>query len=247
MNPALDFSDHSVGVPTRVVSPPASVISFSKRVLIACPWQKQVHPITAFCISQLTDKRKTASSLSYGDAFVAHTRNHIADKFLETDLEFMLTIDDDMVVPMGDAGWFKTVTGWDWMPDESARLNTLDRLMSHQKTLVGALYFGRHKNGPPVFSEGQIPAAASFARKAPHNQLSLVNWVGTGAMLIHRNVFLDIEKKYPRLSRAQNGGFGQWFTSSEHQVVDGLERIQKMLSEGPMDGIKALKAYEMLD
>lgn len=240
-------SDHTSGLPAEITNPPKNVLVYSKKVLLTAPWQKQVHPVTAFCLSQLADKRKTVSSLSYGDAFVAHSRNHITDKFLETDLDYMLTIDDDMVFPIGNAEWYRIYTGWSWYPDPFAGFNTLDRLMSHKKTLVGALYFGRHQTGPPVFSEGRVPAAAKFARQAPHDQISPVNWVGTGCLLIHRQVFLDIEARFPALSRAANGGYGQWFTSSEHHLVNGIDRVKKMLSEGMMDGSKALKAYEMLE
>lgn len=185
--------------------------------------------------------------LNFGDAFVAHSRNSIVDAFLKTDLEYMLSIDDDMVLPIGNAEWFKMYSGWKWMPEEFAGLNTIDRLMSHKKSVVGALYFGRYAHGPPVFAEGVNEEAAKLARSAPIDRIQATNWVGTGCILIHRQVFIDIEKKFPRLARDNSGKYGQWFTSSEHGIMEGIDAMRKMLSQGPMDGNKAMKAYEMAE
>src|SRR5579872_6205949 len=127
---------------TPISTPAASVAVFGSKVLIAMPWQKSVSPITATCMAQLIDRRRCASALHFGDAFVAHTRNSIADTFLSSKCEWMLTLDDDMVVPFGDPAWFKFYTGFNF-PEKFMSLNALDRLMSHGKTLVGALYFGR--------------------------------------------------------------------------------------------------------
>jgi hypothetical protein len=243
----IEISDHTAGLPTMSIIPTKSVVLFDKKVMVALPWYKQAHPVTAFCVAQLLDKRRTSSMLNFGDAFVAHSRNSIADAFLKTDLDYLLSIDDDMVIPIGNAAWFKAYSGWDWMPDQFASLNTLDRLMSHKKSVVGALYFGRYSHGPPVFSEGGNPDIAKLARSSPIDRVLKTNWVGTGAILIHRQVFLDIEKRFPRLARDTGGKGGQWFTSSEHGLMESLDRMREMLSKGPMDGQKALRAYEMAE
>jgi hypothetical protein len=131
----------------------------------------------------------------------------------------MLTIDDDMVVPFGDPKWFQFYTGF-LFPEKFLAFNAIDRLMSHGKTLVGALYFGRARNAPAVYAEGQ--SEASYARRGPHDVCKPTKWVGTGCMLVHRSVFEDIEKAFPRLSRANNSGHGQWFTSTEASVMQNL-------------------------
>jgi len=210
------------------------------------PWQKMVNPITAFSVFQLADRRRTTTALNFGDAFVTHSRNNCADVFLASECEYMLTIDDDMVVPFGNAKWFRAYSGWDWYPEPFASFNTLDRLMSHRKTLVGGLYFAKHRKGVAVFAEGGKPEMSEYIRKGPHDKIQLAGWVGTGCMLIHRSVFLDIEKTYPRLARGLDGKGGQWFTSSEHKLMDGIGQILEYLSTGPMDGPKAMRAYEML-
>jgi len=236
------FANAPVAVP-----PTNSVVALQNKVMIVLPWMKQTNPMTAFCVAQLTDKRRTASMLNFGDAFVAHSRNTCADLFLQSGLEWMLTIDDDMIVPFGNAMWYNAHTGFAF-PEPFASFNTIDRLLSHGKSLVGALYFGRQPNGSkPVFNEGcSHKAIDTDCRRTPRDELHPTKWVGTGCMLIHRNVYLDIEKKFPLLARGPNGLGGHWFSSSEHCAMDGIQRTIEMLTDGPMTGEKAARAHSLL-
>lgn len=227
---------------------PASplVRPLDKKVVIALPWYKSVSPLTAFCVSQLADKRRTDMLMSYGDAFIAHTRNNIADAFLATDAEWLLQIDDDMVVPFGNGNWFQAQTGLN-VPEPFASFNAIDRLLSHGKTVVGALYWGRWAGAGAVYGEGHIQSEKTMLKSAPKDLCKPTRWVGTGCLLTHRNVYLDIEAKFPKLARGADGKHGQWYSSSEHSLLDSVNRVHQMLSEGPMTGEKAMKAYEMLD
>lgn len=237
-------SDRGVGITVRPTFPAASVIQYDKKILVALPWQKQVSPITAFSVAQLMDRRRTAAMISFGDAFVAHTRNSCADVFLESPCDWMLMVDDDMILPFGDSAWYRTYTGFNF-DEKFMALNTLDRLMSHGKTVVGALYFGRHPGAPAVFNEGASDSTVSiYARQGPHDEIRATKWVGTGCMLVHRSVFLDIEKKFPNLARKNNKRGGNWFTSTEANVMRQLYQLRQELSEGPLDGQKAYKALE---
>lgn len=248
LDPNLDIDSKNAGMPVTTVEHSKSIIPLSPRVVVALPWMKTVSPITSFCVAQLIDRRRTTSMLSWGDSFLAHSRNNCVDEFLKTESDYMLSVDDDMLVGFGHSAWFKNFSGWDWFPEPFAGFNAIDRLLSHKKSVVGALYFGRHPSGPPVFSSGaSSKQVADYARKGPHNELIKANWVGTGCIMVHRKVFEDIEKKFPLLARGSDGKGGQWFTSSEHNLMDGVKRIHTMLSEGVMDGPKAMKAYEMLD
>lgn len=239
-------SDHTEGPVLPPVFPSLNISTFTKKVMVVMPWQKQVSPITSYCVNQIMDRRRTASVLNFGDAFVAHSRNGCADLFLQSPCDYMLTIDDDMVVPFGNANWFNSFTKFGF-PEPFASLNALDRLMSHGKTLIGALYFGRHPHGPPVYNEGAAnPKEAEYARRGPYNLIKPTKWVGTGCMLVHRSVFEDIEKRFPRLARGQNRLGGQWFTSSEMSLVDQLDKIKDALS-GPLSGEKAYKALTLVE
>lgn len=239
-------SDKTEGLAPVPVLPATTVTLYGRKVLLAFPWQKHLSPITSMCVTNLVDRRRTATMLNFGDAFVAHSRNSLGDHFLKGDFEWMLTIDDDMVIPFGNAQWFNAFTGFN-LPDNFAGLNALDRLMSHKKTLVGALYFGRHQNGPPVYNEGTAnPQEATYARGGPYDLIKPTKWVGTGCMLIHRSVYEDIEKKFPILSRGPDGTGGQWFTSSEVSLLQDVIRARESL-DGPLTGEKAYKAMTLLD
>lgn len=212
-----------------ISTPPASVVSFGKRVLIGMPWQKVTNPLTAFCVSRLVDTRRCALTLNHGDAFVAHTRNTIVDVLLRSDLEWLLTIDDDMVLPTGNAKVFRTYTGWN-VPEPFASFHALDRLMSHGKTLVGALYFGRQSpTSPPVYSEGMSSKdEATYARKGWRDQVKPTRWVGTGCMLVNRRVFEDINTRFPLLAPGAGHG-GNWFTSTEAGLRAQVEKVSDNL------------------
>jgi hypothetical protein len=155
----------------------------------------------------------------------------------------MLTIDDDMVVPFGNADWFKVHTRFTDFPEKFLAWNAIDRLMSHGKTLVGALYFGRHPDGPPVYNEGGAsPQEAAYARRAPYDLIKPTRWVGTGCMLIHRSVFEDIEKKFPRLARGGNKRGGNWFTSTEASILEQVDALMNRLQQTQLDGRAAYDA-----
>lgn len=229
-----------------VVAVDNQVRPLDKKIMLVLPWYKSASPLTAYCVLQLSDKRRTASYINYGDAFVAHSRNGCADLFLESGMDYMLTIDDDMVVPFGNAAWFNAHSKFN-LKEPFASYNAIDRLLSHGKTLVGGLYFGRWKGGHPMYGEGHLSMESVYAHLAPHNDCKPTRWVGTGCMLIHRNVYLDIEKTFPNLARGANGKGGQWFSSSEHVAMDWITRTRDFLGDGAMTGEKAMKAYEMLE
>lgn len=232
----------------EVVTPSTTVKLYDKKIMLACPFYKTVTPQTAFSIAQLRDRRRTSAVLNYGDAFVAHMRNHIADAFLASESDFLLTVDDDMIVPFGNANWFNAHTGFA-LAEPFCSLNALDRLMSHGKTLVGALYFGRHRSGKPMFNEAAAndTLAKHIRATCPRDELLQTRWVGTGCLLIHRSVFEDIERRFPALARKSGGGGGQWFSTSEHTLLHEVNSAREFLSAGAMTGEKCLKVFSMLD
>jgi hypothetical protein len=239
-------------VPVVVPTVPRPTRRAKKDVMIALPWYKQTNPMTAFSVMGLIDRTRTAITLNFGDAFVIHTRNTLADLFLQTDLEWMLTIDDDMVVPFGNGQWFNNFSGFN-LPKPFCDFNALDRLLDAGKTLVGALYFGRWRHGAAMFAEGmRDKQVMNQLRRGPKDEVRPTRWVGTGCTLIHRSVYLDIEKKFPHLRRKRDNGTrgGNWFTSSEHelgsivdQTVDFLENSRN--SQG-WNGEDMWKAFSLL-
>jgi len=218
-----------------------------KQVAFLLPAYKASNPRTQFAITAMFDRQKHAAMSMFGDAFIAHTRNQLADNFLKSKLEWALTIDDDMIVPFGNAQLFRNYTHWN-LPDSFAGLNTVNRLLSHGKTLVGGLYFGRHAASKPVYCEGHNdPIEEAYARKAPYDLIKPTRWIGTGCLLIHRSVFLDIENRFPHLARNKEGNFGHWFTSSEHDLRAAATETLRVLNDGSADPAARLeKARELM-
>ena len=195
--------------------------------MIALPWYKTTNPRTAFALMTLLDRRRMGVALDFGDAFVAHSRNKLADGFLRSKFEWCLMVDDDSVPPFGNAALYNSFTGFD-LPDEFAGAHGIDRLMSHGKTLVGGMYRGRWPHSKPIFAEGG--AVQSWIESGPKNELRPTKWVGFGFVLVHRSVFLDIEKKFPHLARKDDGTGGNWFTSSEHDLRHSVVSILQDLT-----------------
>lgn len=239
--------DSTGGIDPVAVPPRNTVVAstIGQKVFLALPWQKNTNPITAFSMANLLDRRRMSACLNFGDAFVAHSRNTCANLFLKSDCEWMITIDDDVILP-GNAAWFNAHTGFE-LPEKFASMNALDRLLSHKKTLIGGLYFGKHKWGKPMYAEGaSIPAEEDYSRQAPIDLIKPTKWVATGCMLIHREVYLAIEKRYPRLARDKTGYNSNFFSASEDTSLDAIDRCLKILETGAMDGEKAIKVYEHL-
>lgn len=232
-----------VAVEPRMTVNPAQM---SKKVFLALPWQKNTNPITAFSMANLLDRRRMTACLNFGDAFVAHSRNTCADLFLKSQADYMLMLDDDVVLP-GHAAWFNAFTGFN-LPEKFASMNVLDRLLSHNKSLIGGLYFGKHKHGKPMYGEGVgITSEEDYARTAPLDCIKPTAWVATGCLLIHRDVFRDIATRWPRLAPNAAGERSQFFTSSEDAALDAIEDCLTICNRGKLDGAAAMQVFTRLE
>lgn len=137
--------------------------------------------------------------MELGDAVIENARNKLACRFLETDCQWSLWLDDDIIPPIGREEWFRYMAGppKDY-PSEQAAEHVVHRLMSHGKTMVGGLYFGRQKTGVPMFYEGLAVKEVHMQARNPNNRdLLETDWVATGCLLVHRSVYEDIMEKFP--------------------------------------------------
>lgn len=240
--------DSTAGIDAVAIPPRDTVVAstIGQKVFLALPWQKHTNPITAFSVANLLDRRRMSACLNFGDAFVAHSRNTCADLFLRSDCEWMLMVDDDMVLP-GHAKWFNAYTDMG-LPEKFASFNVVDRLLSHGKTLIGGLYFGKHKHGKPMYCEGVFNLQEEkFARTAPLDLIKPTKWVATGCLLIHRKVFLDIERRHPRLSRGKDGLGSNFFSSSEDAAIEAIDRCREIFDSEELNGKTAMKVYQLLE
>jgi hypothetical protein len=195
--------------------------SILPKVTLCLPSYKTMHPVTSFCVTMLARTLEEEPITTNGDAFIAHARNDIATRFLATDSEWSLWLDDDMIPPIGRsrAGWFNNVTGFQF-PAKFSGMHTTTRLLSAGKTFVGGLYFGRSSKGKPMYGEGcgSVEEARWVRKNAPIDEVRQTKWIASGCMLVHRQVFLAISERWPHLK-------GNWFSSSEHDLVEGLTTL----------------------
>jgi hypothetical protein len=192
-------------------------------LFIGFPCYKTTNPVTAWCLVAMAKDfgDKARMDMVLGDAMIYHARNELAMRFLASEAKYLLFIDDDMIIPVGRPAFFKTMCRLpEDYPDSSAELNTAQRLASHGHGLVGATYFARHPNGRPINSLMNDPEylrrAASF-----HDGTMECKWIGTGCMLIKREVFLDMQREFPELAPEIDGAPWNFF----HPDTDGGEDV----------------------
>jgi glycosyltransferase involved in cell wall biosynthesis len=140
-----------------------------KLAIIGIPCGDMVHTDFAHCLWGLG---RASQSVRQGvcvakNSIVANARNHLVKACLEVNADYLLMIDSDMVFPP----------------------NTLDRLVAHNKDVVGGTYVRR---GPPFDNLGQsIP-------EHEERSTGLVKMfkMPTGCLLIKTSVFARLKRPY---------------------------------------------------
>jgi len=142
---------------------------------------------------------RVAFVLTQGITLLEDARNTLVEKFLQSDAERLLMVDDDMILPCGSSAVFNGYYGID-IPEKFASRVLINELWNADKDVVGALYFGRNSRGVAQYSEAFTSKEED--RKA-HNLefdgLQETKWVGTGAIMIKREVFTKIKELSPQL------------------------------------------------
>jgi hypothetical protein len=201
-----------------------------KEVYIGLPQYKFTNPLTLFSLLGIWDRSKLGVILEYGDAFIAHTRNLIAHKFLASGKPWLWWVDDDMIFPMGNAAWFNTKTQLN-LPEKFAGIHAPTRLRSHGKTLVGGLYFQRKEGGLACYAEAMYRTPASeaenaYARSGPKDELRPVTWVATGCLMTHRQVYLDIQEKFSHLAPQHSSEPWHFFSGASDGIVRAFSEMR---------------------
>lgn len=181
-----------------------------RELCVLFPCYKFTNPATAFALMAISfdiGKEKMRFYSEFGDAVISNTRNKLADHFLKSGATWSLWLDDDIVPPIGRADWFKSMCKCPpEYPDKLASQHVVHRLISHNKSVIGATYFGRQENGPPMFYEGLNDREAQNAAIRGDDSIRKCGWVATGCLLVNRQVFLDIQAKFPELAPVTSPG-----------------------------------------
>jgi hypothetical protein len=215
----------------------ADALPDDARLMILMASNRPIHPHTLYCIQTLCSNSEGrivfGEPESIYDIFMA--RNRLADRFLQSGLAWSLWIDSDMVLPCERPEWFKRVVpaARRWQEPAYSGMNAVNRLCHHHLTnkaakIVGAAYYDRFGRGIPMFAAGRDnpDMKAQLNNAGPRDALiSAGRYAATGALLVHREVYLDIQKTQPEWAidrdKAPWEGHGYgFFDKIDHQGDD---------------------------
>lgn len=180
--------------PVNALSEAEPSIDGSK-VCLCLPWYKETYGYTALCLmAMVKQKPEMRIEMRADDSMITRSRNHLAKRFLDSGCEWSIWFDDDMVFPCGEkaSGFYMTITNMRNVATKFLSMNTIDRLTSHGKSIVGGCYWDR-RGGGKLIAGGGMP----ILRAIPNDSIHPVDFIGTGCLAIHRQVFLDVAAKYP--------------------------------------------------
>ena len=199
-------------------------------IMVGFPCYKTTNPVTAFALLALAldfGRDKIRFDMQCGDAMVYHSRNVIAQKFLETDAKWLLMLDDDIIPCIGRPTWMRHwVQAARNIPDLPLQRHVVHRLVGSGKSLIGGAYFGRQEGGTIMCSDTSLASHA----KSYSDAVAAVDWVATGCMLVHRKVFEDIATAFPELGPKKEGDAFDFFhplSSNEGEDVSFCRRAAK--------------------
>lgn len=186
-----------------ITTPKSQVLDLEwegKKLIIAMCCYKHTNPNTMFSVFALQDLHQGKIGLDMiNQTLIVEARNRLATRFMKTNAEWLLFLDDDMVFPCGKAGVYAERWGAN-VPEPYASMDVISRLIGHGVPLVGGLYFGRHEHSNAQYAEAfNNEKENKYAHKAPYDEIRATRWVATGCMLIHRSVFEAIEEKFPEV------------------------------------------------
>lgn len=144
----------------------------SYKIAVCMPLYYPIQPrIFVNLINFLTYPRKHKLMLFFTDAtYITHARNKLVELFLQSDCEYMLFLDSDILVPK----------------------NIAEALLSFNKEVVSAMYYTRDDGKPMfrVYRDGNYYEPGEF----PKNDIFEVGGVGLGCCLLKREVVEKVAK-----------------------------------------------------
>lgn len=143
------------------------------------------------------------------DTVIHRSRNMLAHRFLASGAQWSLWLDSDMVAPIANPEWYRWITNSQVIPDEAGRYDFLEKLLGSGKAVVGGVYASRRYMGQLVIQPEIRPRShedkllCNDIRKGTARGLIEVDWIGFGCALVHREVFLEVQRRFPQLAPTQ--------------------------------------------
>ncbi len=195
---ALDKSplrlEYAAPEPTKYEWPTGS------KIAILMPTNRGFHPGILKAFAAIYDRDKMQLLHPGTDMALLRARNILANDFLASGAEYALPWDDDVIPPHGDVGYHREISDNPNFPEAYIKLHPIGRLLQAKKTLVSAVYFSRRRGGRAQFESAFANRAADeVEHRGPRNAVTKDGWCGLGFCLIHRSVFLDIQRTQPEL------------------------------------------------
>lgn len=128
------------------------------------------HSLLMAAVGDTQDRRVITGVLGVPTSILAHGRNTLCQQFLSTDDQWLLMVDTDIIFTLAD----------------------VYALLDADLPVLGGLYLMRHGNPQPCWTVGDFTQALDI-RPEP----MVVNSVGTGFLLLHREVLEKLQANNP--------------------------------------------------
>lgn len=131
---------------------------------------------------------------------IAENRNFIAAKAVNTGCDYLFFVDDDMIFPS----------------------DTLERLLAHEKDIVGVAYHPRFEIDKDTHKPLDKTHIMTLKQEGSPKELFECEAVGTGVMLVNTRVFPRIPRPWFKITNHETGyttqGEDWWFCEIARQA-----------------------------
>jgi hypothetical protein len=140
------------------------------------------------------------------DTMIHRSRNMLAKRFLESGCLWSLWLDADIAAPIANPDWYRWITNCESVPQEYCSYDVLARMLGQSKAVIGGVYASRKWKGSLVIQPEINPRThedkllCNEIRRGTARGLAEVDWIGFGCALLHREVFLEVQRGFPQLA-----------------------------------------------
>lgn len=153
------------------------------KIILYTPIISAMEPETMQCIMNMIrlSKHDISWRLKIGDGLISRVRNICGQEIVDSDADYLMFIDDDIVWDVND--------------------NPIDRLVEKNKDIVGGVYVTRSMDHHPVIrtlatQESKINKEEKIVKTEITDELQEVVYIGTGFLLIKRSCLAEVYNKH---------------------------------------------------